>query len=240
MIERFSVAEIFGPTIQGEGPQVGEPCYFIRLGGCDYRCSWCDSMHAVDPEKVVLLPRQTPSEIVAQLESLPGQFSRVVISGGNPAVWELTPLIDALKESTGRIWRISIETQGSLFRDWMYDVDTVVLSPKPPSSTMTTDRAKLRRGYFDLLDMRGGPDVAVKIVVFDDHDLDYARSIAIDLNLDLLYLSIGTVADEPTADTLLRFQTLTERALDRFYDVPFTFKISPQMHVLAWGHKLGV
>ena len=41
------IAEIFGPTIQGEGALIGLPTVFVRTGGCDYRCSWCDSLHAV-------------------------------------------------------------------------------------------------------------------------------------------------------------------------------------------------
>ena len=48
----FPVVEIFGPTVQGEGPDAGVPAYFVRFGGCDFRCSWCDSMHAVDPAEV--------------------------------------------------------------------------------------------------------------------------------------------------------------------------------------------
>ena len=42
------IAEIFGPTIQGEGALIGEPTVFVRAGGCDYRCAWCDSLLAVD------------------------------------------------------------------------------------------------------------------------------------------------------------------------------------------------
>ena len=42
------VSEIFGPTIQGEGALIGLPTVFVRTGGCDFRCSWCDSLHAVD------------------------------------------------------------------------------------------------------------------------------------------------------------------------------------------------
>lgn len=44
------VSEIFGPTIQGEGVLIGQPTVFVRTGGCDYRCSWCDTLHAVDSE----------------------------------------------------------------------------------------------------------------------------------------------------------------------------------------------
>ena len=46
------VVEIFGPTIQGEGAEAGIPTHFVRVGGCDFRCSWCDTMYAVDPEIV--------------------------------------------------------------------------------------------------------------------------------------------------------------------------------------------
>lgn len=41
--DRIRISEIFGPTIQGEGALIGEPTVFVRTGGCDYRCSWCDS-----------------------------------------------------------------------------------------------------------------------------------------------------------------------------------------------------
>ena len=47
---KIRVSEIFGPTIQGEGVLIGLPTVFVRTGGCDYRCSWCDSLHAVDPK----------------------------------------------------------------------------------------------------------------------------------------------------------------------------------------------
>jgi 7-carboxy-7-deazaguanine synthase len=48
----YPVVEVFGPTIQGEGALAGLPTLFVRFGGCDYRCSWCDSLLAVLPEQV--------------------------------------------------------------------------------------------------------------------------------------------------------------------------------------------
>jgi 7-carboxy-7-deazaguanine synthase len=44
------ISEIFGPTIQGEGSLVGRPTVFVRTGGCDYRCDWCDTLYAVLPQ----------------------------------------------------------------------------------------------------------------------------------------------------------------------------------------------
>ena len=50
MASRIRISEIFGPTVQGEGPLIGCPTVFVRTGGCDYRCSWCDTLYAVLPE----------------------------------------------------------------------------------------------------------------------------------------------------------------------------------------------
>ena len=58
-MNRFPVVEVFGPTIQGEGELAGVPTAFVRFGGCDYRCTWCDSLHAVLPEDVREAPRMT-------------------------------------------------------------------------------------------------------------------------------------------------------------------------------------
>jgi 7-carboxy-7-deazaguanine synthase len=45
--EHIRISEIFGPTIQGEGPLIGRPTVFVRTAGCDYRCTWCDTLYAV-------------------------------------------------------------------------------------------------------------------------------------------------------------------------------------------------
>jgi len=48
--ELIAVSEIFGPTVQGEGALIGTQTLFVRTGGCDYRCSWCDTGYAVLPK----------------------------------------------------------------------------------------------------------------------------------------------------------------------------------------------
>lgn len=81
------IAEIFGPTIQGEGALIGAPTVFIRAGGCDYRCSWCDSMHAVDSANRHDWNAMSPAEIWQRVRDLSsGQPLTVPISGGNPAI----------------------------------------------------------------------------------------------------------------------------------------------------------
>ena len=92
------IAEIFGPTIQGEGALIGQPTVFVRAGGCDYRCSWCDSMHAVDSAFRDSWAAMQTAEVWAQVRALSGGRPLTVsISGGNPAIQDFGPLI-----ATGR------------------------------------------------------------------------------------------------------------------------------------------
>src|SRR5689334_14600025 len=101
----MKVDEIFGPTIQGEGALAGCVTMFVRLGGCDYRCSWCDTMHAVDPANVDRWKEMDTDAILKALHKLvPTHNSNlwVTISGGNPAIWqrELPELVRALQRSS--------------------------------------------------------------------------------------------------------------------------------------------
>ena len=66
------IAEIFGPTIQGEGALIGEATVFVRAGGCDYRCVWCDSPHAVDSAYRETWAAMTSEEVWAEVLRLSG------------------------------------------------------------------------------------------------------------------------------------------------------------------------
>jgi len=95
------IAEIFGPTIQGEGALIGEPTVFVRAGGCDYRCLWCDSLHAVDSRHRHEWRPMSAEAIWADVRRLSGgQPLTVSLSGGNPAIQDFAPLI-ALGRAAG-------------------------------------------------------------------------------------------------------------------------------------------
>src|ERR1700731_950459 len=72
MNERIRISEIFGPTIQGEGPLIGRPTVFVRTGGCDYRCAWCDTLYAVLPEYRDQWTLMTTPEIMTRVNELAG------------------------------------------------------------------------------------------------------------------------------------------------------------------------
>src|SRR5258708_12632953 len=137
MNERIRISEIFGPTIQGEGPLIGRPTVFVRTGGCDYRCTWCDPLYAVLPAYRNEWALMTPADIMARVEELAGGNPVLVsLSGGNPALQPLASFI-TLGRRNGHTF--ALETQGSLAQPWFAELDWMVLSPKPPSSGMATD-----------------------------------------------------------------------------------------------------
>ena len=139
MSDLIRISEIFGPTIQGEGALIGQPTVFVRTGGCDYRCDWCDSLHAVDAEYRATWAPMAAEAVMAKVARLSGDRPiMVTLSGGNPAIQPLGPLITA---GRARDYRFALETQGSIARDWFADLDMLVLSPKPPSSGMSVDWA---------------------------------------------------------------------------------------------------
>ena len=160
------VIEIFGPTLQGEGPSAGQPSYFVRFGGCDYRCVWCDSMYAVEPSEVRANAESlTPSEIVSRVANLPHGPKLVVLSGGNPALLELGVLVEKLQLAG---YEVAVETQGSRWRDWLAGVDQLIVSPKPPSSGMTGISVTDAFALFMSKVVEHGTSPTLKIVVFDD------------------------------------------------------------------------
>lgn len=140
-------------TIQGEGFHQGKAAYFIRLGGCDVGCVWCDVKDSWDAEKhpklkvesLKLIVKETPAEIV-------------VITGGEPLMYDLTELT---KELQAAGLKTNIETSGAhpLSGSW----DWICLSPKKFKAPLP--------GIIPLAN-------ELKIVVFNKSDFDWAEKYA--------------------------------------------------------------
>lgn len=237
---KIRVSEIFGPTIQGEGALIGVPTVFVRAGGCDYRCDWCDSLHAVDAEYRDSWKAMTAEAVMAQVAALSGGRPLMVsLSGGNPAIQPLAGLIGL---GRARGYRFALETQGSVARRWFADLDMLVLSPKPPSSGMETDWAVLQA----CVEAASGVETVLKIVVFDAADYAYARDVAARFPQLPVYLQPGNhtppppdddsaVVDQEGVDARMRW--LVERVTA---DGWFAARVLPQLHVMLWGNKRGV
>ena len=125
-------------TLQGEGAFSGRAAYFIRLGGCDVGCHWCDVKESWD---VNAHPKQTIDELVAGALEYPGRM--VVITGGEPLMHDLTTLTSALQASG---FQTNIETSGvcqAVTGSW----DWICFSPKKfkqPNPAMYTRADELK------------------------------------------------------------------------------------------------
>lgn len=263
------VLEIFGPTVQGEGMSIGRRTMFVRTAGCDYRCSWCDSAFTWDGSAREELRRLGAEEIWAELAALAdGGFDHVTLSGGNPLLLpQLGSLVELLR-SKGI--RIAVETQGSVWQDWVLLTDEVTLSPKPPSSGMITDLEQLdvwvnrlaesgtgnsagthavdgREGSGTGISANTvcpGPAYSLKVVIFDREDLDYASGLHTRYPEVPLILQTGN--PEPvggeTGGTALRLLAAYENLLGMVMERKELkdVRVLPQLHALVWGNKRGV
>jgi 7-carboxy-7-deazaguanine synthase len=240
-VNTIRVNEIFGPTIQGEGALIGQPTVFVRTGGCDYRCSWCDTLHAVESAYRDEWQPMTPEAIMMQIEILSGgQPLTVSLSGGNPAIQPLGYLIELGKKEG---YRFALETQGSIARDWFEKLDVMTLSPKPPSSGMDMDWQNLA----DCVEAAGPKTKTVlKIVVFDDLDYVFARDVASRYPELQLFLQPGnhTPPSPEEQDSTIDMAGVMDRMrwlVDKVTsDQLYSATVLPQLHTLIWGNLRGV
>ena len=151
-------------TIQGEGFNTGKASYFIRIGGCDVGCHWCDVKESWDASIHPL----TPTELIVD-HVMYSNTPAVVVTGGEPLIYNLTHLTTLLKKQQIKTY---IETSGaySLSGDW----DWICLSPK---KTMLPKQENYLAAH------------ELKIIVFNKHDFIWAEEQANQVSKDCyLYL----------------------------------------------------
>lgn len=143
-------------TIQGEGYHTGTAAYFIRIGGCDVGCHWCDVKESWNAQ---LHP---PTSIRHIVENAKKYAETVVVTGGEPLTWNMHPLTDLLAENG---LKIHIETSGC------YDVtgswDWFCLSPKK-------NKLPVQSAY-DIAD-------ELKVIIHNKHDFIFAEEQAAQTN----------------------------------------------------------
>lgn len=146
-------------TLQGEGVHTGRAAYFIRLGGCDVGCVWCDVKESWDGGRH---PLWTVDDLVAAVEQTPAQI--VVITGGEPLMHDLTLLTKALHKAG---LRTHIETSGS--SPLSGELDWITLSPKKFKAPLPNVLPQAHE---------------LKIVVFNKSDFAWAESWAAQVSAD--------------------------------------------------------
>lgn len=139
-------------TIQGEGAHTGRAAYFIRIGGCDVGCHWCDVKESWN---AAIHP---PTSIDLIVENAAKYADTVVVTGGEPLSWDMTLLTERLKEKN---LKVHIETSGAfnLSGTW----DWICLSPKKnklPTQTVYDNAHEL------------------KVIIHNKHDFIFAEEQA--------------------------------------------------------------
>ena len=150
-------------TIQGEGYHKGTAAYFIRVGGCDVGCHWCDVKESWNAQS------HPPTSINTIVENAKKYSDTIVVTGGEPLTWDMEPLTQSLKANQ---LKTHIETSGAypLTGTW----DWICLSPK---------RRKLP------LDAIYDVAHELKVIVFNKHDFKFAEQQAAKVNEScILYL----------------------------------------------------
>lgn len=232
------VAEVFGPTLQGEGPSAGVPAAFVRLSGCNLDCAWCDTPYTWDwhgKNGVAYDPRQemrnlSVDELVVELVKLdPPEL--VVITGGEPLTQRNTVAqLCRVLAVTG--FRTEIETNGTL-------------DPGPELDALPSVRfnvsPKLAHSGVDL-ERRWKPEAiaafarthraAFKFVVRNAEDVDEVAKLLVGTqvaNRDVWLMPEGNTVEGQVA----RLREVCDAG------VAHRFNVSTRLHVLAWGDERG-
>ena len=140
-------------TLQGEGAHTGKSAYFIRLGGCDVGCVWCDVKDSWDASKH---PLMSVADIVAA--ALASKAPIAVITGGEPAMYDLNPLCNELKAHG---IKVHIETSGAY--PLRGDLDWITVSPKKFKPALEATLAQAHE---------------LKVVVYHPSDVSWAEEHA--------------------------------------------------------------
>lgn len=158
-VRRTGTGAVFGAlpimesfyTIQGEGYHTGSAAFFIRLGGCDVGCQWCDVKESWDSE---IHPKISVENIVNEASKYAGRLA--VITGGEPLMHNLNELTFALKQAD---FQTNIETSGvceQITGKW----DWICFSPK-----------KFKKPNPDIYEMAN----ELKVIIYNNSDFDFAN-----------------------------------------------------------------
>lgn len=137
-------------SIQGEGYHAGKAAYFLRIGGCDVGCHWCDIKESWD---AILHPLTKVEDIVKEIDE--DKIKTVVITGGEPLMWNLGLLTDSLKQKG---IEIHLETSGTY--PMRGEFDWICLSPKKNQKALDEIKPLANE---------------LKIIVQNKHDLKWAQ-----------------------------------------------------------------
>ncbi len=221
--DRLIVSEIFD-SIQGEGPTMGLPCTFLRLGHCNLRCSWCDTRYAWDWQRFDMsseLRQWTLDDVRLRLSDA----TRLLVTGGEPmlqaeALGRLLPQLDAV---------IEIETAGTVHPGALAHLAQWNVSPKLTSS----GNARAKRLRLDVLQAFARLGATFKLVVDSDDDVDEACALTDELGV--ARAEVWLMPQARDLEALRTRATWLATACERTGT-----RLGWRLHVAIWGDRRGI
>lgn len=233
------IVEIFGPTIQGEGPNVGRAAMFLRLAGCNLTCTWCDTAFSWDatrrdPERPV--QEVAVRDVFAALDprsagddAVPPAVTHLVVTGGEPLL-QARELVGLAESLIGLGWTIEVETSGTVSPAPLVGlIGQFNVSPKLSNSGVP-ERARLRPQV--LREFAALPGATFKLVAEEVGDLEEAAQVVADLGVassKVFVMAQGTTG----ADVLRRSRELVDAVATRGW------ALTPRWHTMLWDDERG-
>jgi 7-cyano-7-deazaguanosine (preQ0) biosynthesis protein QueE len=226
---RLRVAELFGPTVQGEGPSVGQRAVFIRLSGCNLDCSWCDTPSTWDWNRFDQTEQSQDMSAAAVLDwVLAHDADLVVITGGEPLIQQrkLLPLVTGI---TASACRVEIETNGTIAPDTalVEQVARFNVSAKLANSGVPVER-RIRPVALRAFVHSG--KAAFKFVVVDADDV----AELVELQARHSLAPVWVMPEGVTTQVVLAgLRSIIGPALQHGWNV------TPRLHILLWENERG-
>ena len=226
------VSEVFGPTIQGEGPHAGRSSYFIRMGGCNLSCEWCDTPYSTGTHGIPLstVPRRTVRSIAQAIPS----GAMVVLTGGEPLMHvrkKAFQLLVYLLKAKG--CEVHVETNGTLSPDILGgDIDHFTISPKI-GVEMVNPR---HENQTSLVGWVAYNDKSILKAVWCDDDADKfcERSIRLAEGIGIPKAQVWVMPEGTTLEALQeRWADIAQAAANHGINA------THRLHTLAWGNEKG-
>jgi 7-carboxy-7-deazaguanine synthase len=225
------VSEVFGPTIQGEGPSLGRRAGFIRLGGCNLTCSWCDAAYTWNASRYDLRAELTRMPVTAMVErALVGDPEIVVITGGEPLLHQQqagwSELLDQLWDADVSI---EVETNGTIAPEEItrHLVTQFNVSPKLAHNG---DPLSLRLRPEPLRALVETNKAVFKFVcggVGDVHEVSRVID-EMDIPRDLVWIMpLGVTAEEVNRN----LRSITPESVNQ------GFNVTTRLHIYVWGDE---